>query len=176
VWIAFSFHGFAADPKLTARRIQPTSSAICFYYNRPTNMAYHDLTTHVSPPEARLLLGLNTKFIPTPRYSQVASICTATWIRRVSTVMPLLPRTALLTRITTKMYESTGWMPSSTHLFPRGSPPIWLQLSPLQGLCHRRSPSNLLRHQERVLQLLRNDDRFIVANCDKNLAPASKSS
>jgi hypothetical protein len=29
-----------------------------FYYNRPTNMAYHDLTTHVSPPEARLLLGL----------------------------------------------------------------------------------------------------------------------
>ena len=38
------------------------------YFNRPTNMAFHDLTTTRKPhPNLRSLLGLSLKFIPTPR-------------------------------------------------------------------------------------------------------------
>jgi hypothetical protein len=37
------------------------------YFERPTTMAFHDLTTRLKPPRnIRSLLGLNLKFIPTP--------------------------------------------------------------------------------------------------------------
>lgn len=37
------------------------------YLHRPTNQAFHDLTTKLSPPpNLRSLLGLGLKFIPTP--------------------------------------------------------------------------------------------------------------
>jgi hypothetical protein len=43
---------------------------IWYYFARPTNLAYHDLTTYIKPPPGLpKLLGLGHKFIPTPRYS-----------------------------------------------------------------------------------------------------------
>lgn len=43
---------------------------VWYYFARPTNLAYHDLTTSIKPPPGLpKLLGLGHKFIPTPRYS-----------------------------------------------------------------------------------------------------------
>ena len=42
-----------------------------YYFARPTNFAYHDLTSYIKPPAGLpKLLGLGLKFIPTPRWSQ----------------------------------------------------------------------------------------------------------
>jgi hypothetical protein len=38
------------------------------YFSRPSNMAFHDLSTVIKPPKnLRSLLGLSLKFIPSPR-------------------------------------------------------------------------------------------------------------
>jgi hypothetical protein len=42
----------------------------CYYFARPTNLAFHDLTPgKVMPTAAKSLLGLSMKFIPTPKYT-----------------------------------------------------------------------------------------------------------
>lgn len=41
-----------------------------YYFARPTNLAFHDLTSYITPPPGLpKLLGLGHKFIPTPRFS-----------------------------------------------------------------------------------------------------------
>ena len=68
-----SSYGFLPDLStsihLNARRVlgeTPPES----YFNTPSNLAFHDLTTDGSvPPATRTILGLSTKFIPTPKYT-----------------------------------------------------------------------------------------------------------
>ena len=64
------YYGFVSDPTLT-----PCYNAyICMgnlptfdYWNRPTNKAFHNLTSSLTPlPNLRSLLGLSLGFIPTP--------------------------------------------------------------------------------------------------------------
>ena len=39
-----------------------------YYFNSPSNLAFHDLTSGKSlPPATHTVMGLSTKFIPTPR-------------------------------------------------------------------------------------------------------------
>jgi hypothetical protein len=65
--------GFVADPTKSKcynasiyLAIVPTWS----YFSRPSNMAFHDLTTRIKPPKnTRSLLGLGLKFIPNPKYN-----------------------------------------------------------------------------------------------------------
>ena len=41
--------------------------SVWYYFARPTNLAFHDLTQgKIVPPAARSLLGMSLKFIPTP--------------------------------------------------------------------------------------------------------------
>jgi len=45
--------------------------AAWYYFARPTNLAFHNLTSHITPPPGlHKLLGLGHKFVPTPRFSQ----------------------------------------------------------------------------------------------------------
>jgi hypothetical protein len=73
--------GFAADPSLTHRHNASIAIAMMptwFYFARPSNMAFHDLTTFQKPPSnLRSLLGLSLIFIPTPQYSHSASYLSA---------------------------------------------------------------------------------------------------
>jgi hypothetical protein len=63
--------GFVADPCLSTKH--NTSSYLAtmllwLYFQRPTTMAFHDLTTRLKPPKnIRSLLGLNLKFVPNTR-------------------------------------------------------------------------------------------------------------
>ena len=63
-------YGFQASPALSARHnasIRLAMMPYCDYLNRPTNKAFHDLTSILSPPpNLKSLLGLVLKYIPTP--------------------------------------------------------------------------------------------------------------
>jgi hypothetical protein len=56
------------------------------YFERPTTLAFHDLTTRIKTPrDIRSLLGLNFKFIPTPtRNTQ--------WSKLEEEILPLFSR------------------------------------------------------------------------------------
>ena len=64
--------GFVADTQLTAKHnacLILKQMTLLQYWHRPTNLAFHDLTTYLRPPaNLRSLLGLGLKFIPTPSY------------------------------------------------------------------------------------------------------------
>ena len=63
-------YGFIANPTLTTAH--NTYTYLCqmkcwYYFDRPTHLAFHDLTTHITPPtNIRALLGLGLKFCPAP--------------------------------------------------------------------------------------------------------------
>jgi hypothetical protein len=63
--------GFVANPSLSTRHndsLYLAQMTTWQYFERPTTMAFHDLTTRLKPPiNIHSLLGLNLKFIPTPR-------------------------------------------------------------------------------------------------------------
>jgi hypothetical protein len=67
-------YGFSSDPDKTLHQNAQQALGdmpIWYYFARPTNLAYHDLTSTIKPPLGLpKLLGLGSKFIPTPRYSQ----------------------------------------------------------------------------------------------------------
>ena len=61
---------FVADPTLSTRHnssITLATAPTWYYFSRPSNLAFHDLTKRHKPPKnLRSLLGLGQKFIPTP--------------------------------------------------------------------------------------------------------------
>jgi hypothetical protein len=63
--------GFVADPCLSTKHNASNYLAtmpLWLYFQRPTTMAFHDLTTRLKPPKnLRSLIGLNLKFVPNPR-------------------------------------------------------------------------------------------------------------
>ena len=66
-------HGFMPDLSSlihhnTIRVLRGTSPG--YYFNSPSNLAFHDLTSGKSlPPATSTVMGLSTKFIPTPRFT-----------------------------------------------------------------------------------------------------------
>jgi hypothetical protein len=71
-----------------------------------------------------------------------------------------------------KMYATSDWNPPN--LFT--PPELWARLAAskatLKGLCKkRRCPRNLLKHQQRSLDALRNQYTFLIVQCDKNVGP-----
>jgi hypothetical protein len=62
--------GFVANPGRSTRHnasLYLAQMPTWQYFERPTTMSFHDLTTRLKPPRnIRSLLGLNLKFIPTP--------------------------------------------------------------------------------------------------------------
>jgi len=64
-------YGFIADPTKTVNhnvQIALQQMPIWYYFSRPTNFAFHDLTTTIKPPPGlHKILGLSLKFIPTPQ-------------------------------------------------------------------------------------------------------------
>jgi hypothetical protein len=63
-------YGFTADPALTSSHnasLRIASMPTFDYWNRPTKLASHDLTSQLTPlPNLRSLLGLGLKCIPMP--------------------------------------------------------------------------------------------------------------
>ena len=155
------------------------------YFHRPTNMAFHDLTTTIPPPKnLRSLLGLSLKFIPNPRYN-------VPWDHYHDTTIPRLVQ-SLKVKIffatqwannddnndadyNPRMYSPTGWVPPEK-LSPFPKELHW-RLQQFQTLLktmvkRQKSRSNLLRPQRLSLNYLRSQEHLLVVQCDKNLGPA----
>jgi hypothetical protein len=141
-------------------------------------MAFHDLTTRMKPPNnVRSLLGLNLKFVPNP----TRNIPWATFDKVI------LPRFDRYLRVKVfmegveedpenpynpKMYALSDWIPPNlfTPLDIRERLSAFKTALKTQYKPHR-CRSNLMKHQQRSLNLLRNQDNFIIVQCDKNLGP-----
>ena len=150
-----------------------------YYFGRPTHTAFHTFCEHNTkiPKNLEFLLGLGTKFIPTPFYTNNDMTTTFKRLER-----DLKLRTYFAGSDSTlddndefdkKIYVPSKWVPKPWMLpkeliyrfnrLRRHTEALFLK---------RRGTSNLLPTQRRLLQCIRNHDELIVANCDKNLGPA----
>jgi hypothetical protein len=72
-----------------------------------------------------------------------------------------------------KMYAASEWNPPNLFTPPEIRARLAAFKAALKGLYKkRRCPSNLLKHQRRDLDALRNQYTFLIVQCDKNLGPA----
>ena len=65
-------YGFIAEPHKSGQHnafLRLSLMPAWYYFDRPTNLAFHDLTTSSAPNNLRSLLGLGLKFIPVPPYT-----------------------------------------------------------------------------------------------------------
>jgi hypothetical protein len=64
-------YGFCSNPSKSTHHnafLHFLSMPTWFYFNRPTNLAFHNLTSTLKQPQnLKSLLGLSLKFIPMPR-------------------------------------------------------------------------------------------------------------
>ena len=153
------------------------------YFNRPTNLAFHDLTTTKTPPSnLRSLLGLSLKFIPTRRFNVTWQTFQATTFQRLNRDFKIKafigcpdPDQDTTDDYNPRLYVRSNFDPPEHKFpFPKALPRrIQLFTAGVRNLVRpRRTPSNLLPHQLRALRSLREQDEFLVIQCDKNLGPA----
>jgi len=146
-----------------------------FYFQRPSNLACHDFTnTHKPPPNFRSLLGLGLSFCPRPPFTANKTLDKT--IARLR--QDLTNRYVYAGNNDNDEYDPTLYARSN-----RKTPTHLLSLdlanriddfsTALRKLfTKRRSPSNLLPHQQYVLHYLRNSPHIMACKTDKNLGPA----
>jgi hypothetical protein len=150
-----------------------------YYFNRPTHMTFHDLTTAIAPPSnLQSLLGLGLKFIPNPRYTNKWSDMHDTSYYRFERDLRLRAYFSNndpddTPEFNPRMYVRSTWTPP-WKTFPPELPPRLAHfdatLSPI--FKKKKGRPNLLPHQRRALVALQNNDSLMVVQCDKNLGPA----
>lgn len=150
-------------------------------------MAFHDLTTTLKPPpNLRSLLGLSLKFIPNPKFNVSWENYEKYTIQRFQQDFKIKAYLGGRSAddpandpsdkgYNPRMYIRTNWNPPE-HLFPFPKE-LPRRISRFvdclkQTVQPRACFSNLLPHQGRALRSLRNQDDFLVIQCDKNLGPA----
>jgi hypothetical protein len=152
------------------------------YWNRPTKLAFHDLTSQLTPPpNLRSLLGLGLKFIPTPfqttPFSHLSKEGSGTaYLERSLRIRCFFCAEGPIktsTDYNAKLHVPSQWMPPDEY-FPKILPARLRQFSiSLRRLFKpRRTIPNLTRHHRHALEYLRTQTDFVVAHCDKNLGPA----
>ena len=127
--------GFIPNLNCTTKHnaaIRMADMTLLEYFSRPTNRAFHNLTTNIRPPSnLRSLLGLGLKFIPTPFRTTSFS-----QINKIDTGIPYLERSlrirAFFCHMKTspsvddeyhhKLHLTSPWNPSEK-TFPKVLPP-----------------------------------------------------
>ena len=152
------------------------------YFSLPSNLAFHDLTCDKRLPNiAKSVLGLNLKFIPTPKQTtsdlsdnftrfvrdfhlKVYFGCENTTAEDIRINQDMLP----------KLYIKSDWEVPDFYI-PRAVDRRIYNFKKALTLLFTERPGkpNLLPYQRRVLQNIRRDDNIIIANADKGLGPCS---
>jgi hypothetical protein len=148
-----------------------------YYFARPTNLAFHDLTENkIAPTNIRSLLGLGLKFCPTPRYTTSAKDIEKT-LERMERDLYLKVHFAGTVRqdndINMRMYVKSTFRPDF-RLIP------WKVRSRMRTFKAKilalfkkhQGKKNLLAFQRNALSNIKTDQRLLVVQCDKNLGPA----
>ena len=158
-----------------------------YYFCRPTNLAFHDLTTiHPAPPYLQSLLGLSLKFCPVPKYTSNNLYNTFNRLHHDLHLKTFFAGHDDQNNknnndndddddddFDPKMYVKSHWKPPSWTAQPEVEERFDNIQTALQA-CFRRKLArpNLLPHQTRALRALQQQETHLVVQCDKNLGPA----
>ena len=147
-----------------------------YYFNRPKNVAFHDLTsTRDSKNHVRSLLGLGLKFIPTPFFTNHNLEDTKKRLLRAMKLQAYFAGTTTksLTKKQLKIYVRSKWTPGdwmlSRETIYRGNK-FFNEIK--SNFIKQRGHSNLLPLQRRALAHLQDQSNLIVVGCDKNMGPS----
>ena len=173
---------FAADPTLSIwHNVSATLATMptLYYFSRPSNLAFHDFTKKHKPAKNLWsLLGLGLKFIPTPSPTNSWSQLRKSSYDRLFCSIHLRfhfagkPPSEGTTSYDPKLYVQSKWTPPHWTI-----PPIALEerLSRFSTALNKlfkthKGKTNLLPHQQRALQMLQQQQTFLIVPCDKNLS------
>ena len=149
--------------------------SVWYYFPRPTNLTFHDLTPgKIMPPAAKSLLGLSMKFIPTPKFTSHQMIPSLDRFQRDLVVKTYWVGDESLESLTKtdeapKLYVRSKWTPP-----PWDIPKELDQRIPnfrraiTQRFCRRNGRSNLLPSQQKMLAHFQCDKNIIITNTDIN--------
>ena len=151
------------------------------YFDHPSNLAFHDLTSTLpSPLNLKSLLGLGLKFIPTPPATTLFRS-----LEQPDKTIPYLDRSMRLKcffvnhrdldsdSFNPRMHIPSDWEPP-----PQFYPPsIALRMNRFYNSLRpfyvkSRIRTNILPYHRHALNTLRNQHDLLVVQCDKNLGPA----
>ncbi|KAL3772001.1 hypothetical protein ACHAWO_008173 [Cyclotella atomus] len=147
-------------------------------------MAFHDLTpTKCAPRAAKSLLGLGSKFIPTPKFTAASIEPSAFRFQRDFFLKVIFAceepeeqelAYAEFDKSRSKLYVKSKWEPTALDV------PSWacLRLSRFinrvsQLFKKKKATSNLLPFQERIMESLLNDPDLLFPLADKGLGPCA---
>jgi len=144
------------------------------YFSTPSNLAFHDLTAgNQVPPATKTILGLSTKFIPTPKYTSSRDIAWSAFER--------FERDVCLKYhfagedndwVKTKLYVKSTWRPPLPGV-DVDSRLAKFEQSLLKLFRRRKGKSNLTPFQEKLLSTLQANDTIVYALSDKGLGPVA---
>ena len=165
-------YGFCTNPELTVKHnavIQLALAPSWFYFDKPMNSTFHDLTTTIAPPRnLQTLLGLGLKFIPNQKYS-TSNISKS--IHRLQDDMKLkfffAGEKDDEKEFDPKMYINSDWRPSQ-HVVPCN---VYHRIQNFKFSTRiifkkKKSRSNLLWHQKLALTALQKQNTFVIVSCD----------
>lgn len=150
----------------------------------PTNMAFHDLTKNKqAPPAAKSLLGLGSKFIITPEYTNGKIAESESRIRRDFSLAVFFAsgNDEFLDECAYDQYKNRSKLYVKSKFTPNESDlPGWAFgrldrfLSKVRQLFKKRkATSNLLPYQQEMMETLLNDPELLFPEADKGLGPCA---
>ena len=146
------------------------------YFHRPNNIAFHDLTKGKQVPNiAKHLLGLSRKFIPAKKFSQSANDMDKPLenFERDCHLKVFFADTPL-ENDPPPLYMKSQWRPPTTAIPRFVHTRLHRLFVRLRNLFKKRpGKPNLLPFQRRLLLMLRQHDKWLIANTDKNLGPCA---
>ena len=171
-------YGFIADPSRTFNHnvfIQLQCMPAWYYFNRSTNLKFHDLTSVLSPPKnLQTLLGLGLKFCPSPSFSHSSATKSFERFRKDLFCKTYFAGKSMdQSDLDMKLYIKSDWCPLDW-MIPHA---IHHRLRNFSAATNslfqkKKCKPNLLWHQHLTLSHLQKDHRFLIISCDKNLGPA----
>ena len=145
-----------------------------YYFSRPNNLAFHDLTKIKSVPlVAREILGLSTKFISTKPFTSSATDLEKSQDNfRRDAHLKVFFADSPIENDPPKLYVKSKWRPPLDEI-PQEVDTIICNFFREINRMFKRKPaiSNLLPSQQKLLLWLKNHVTWLVANTDKNLGP-----
>jgi len=173
-------YGFVADPKFTTRANSVNTLAKMptkIYFNKPTNLSFHNLCTTKQPPKGlNSLLGLGHKFVlqkkmpPNQINHTLKEFCRDIRMKYFFADMKL--PNDVIEDYNPRLYIKSKWEP------PEADENVESRLAEfrkllLQNIKNKvpKPANNLSRVQYKALKWLKNNNEFIIIQADKNLGP-----
>jgi hypothetical protein len=146
-----------------------------YYFNSPSNLAFHDLTSDKSLPAAtHTVMGLSTKFIPTPRRAteRVKAIEAFERFERDLNLKVYFAGDELVELPNSKLYVKSTFCPPQP-LLKIDSRLQKFELEIRKVFREKKGSRNFTTFQAKLFENLRANDSIVHALADKGLGPVA---